>query len=239
MEKYVKYLLSDIAAAEADAAALAYHRADEDADEYDFVSAEEEEQNAPYEMLARRIGVKKEWFPPADRLNEDMQQRILDVLGRCLSAYGFILHFPDGLPVPSKYQILIDYLNKEVPVLAYHQWQIDFCDYEPNACPFGEGFCQCKSYEQWLHQLESEDSSLSFEGLDELINPHLNLLGFFLNETGKPINQSDSFEGGEEAFQDEEYDLEDEEGWENDEGYGFLFFDSRDYEPGPDDDCWN
>jgi hypothetical protein len=125
-----------------------------------FITVEEEEKTARWEPLGQWIGIKKEWFPPICRLTEDQTSRIMNALSRCLYAFGFIPHFPSGLPVSKQYEVAVDYLLQRVPILVYNTYQLDFCGYEPRSCPFGSKFCQCKVYERWLTRLNEEDDDL-------------------------------------------------------------------------------
>lgn len=156
MDKYINYLLADIAAA---TASLPVHvMSFEEEEEIPFITADEEAKGAPRELLGDLTGLKPEWFPPADRLSESQIQLLAEALADCLDAHSFIVNFPAGLPAPVRYQVLLAELKKEVPVLQYNIWQLDFCEYEPRRCPFGEAFCQCQIYERWLDQLKSNDS---------------------------------------------------------------------------------
>lgn len=153
MEKYVNYLIADLRATVQEVPATVQQKREEGEP---FLSAEEEEENAPREPLAQCLGVNPEWFPPRSRLSEQQVDRILSALNRCLHAYGFVPNFPMGLPLDRQYEVIVGHLPKSVPVLTYNAYQIDFCDYEPKGCPFGNQFCHCKVYEQWLTDAEEE-----------------------------------------------------------------------------------
>ncbi|MCB0570895.1 MAG: hypothetical protein KDC66_14065 [Phaeodactylibacter sp.] len=240
MEKYLKYLLADIGAAAENVPVATF--GDDDEDEH-FISLEEEEKSARRQALADRLGVRQEWFPPAARLKDDQMSRILEAMMYCLDVYGFIPHFPMGLPLQRKYEIMVSYLSHEVPILAHNPWQIDFCDYEPKTCPFGESFCQCKVYEQWLSRFETEEEALSAESLEALMNQQ-GIAGSFFDEDDDEEEDEDEdgfFVDDEEYDEDEEGYEMDEEDWEDDEGDDTFFFGFSDFEPGPDGDdgIWN
>ncbi len=234
MEKYLKYLLADITAASENIPVLIFDDPDE---EMPFISLEEEEKTARREPLGERIGVKQEWFPPVQRLNEEQISGILEAMANCLDAYGFIPHFPTGLPLRRQYEVLVAYLGREVPILSYNPWQIDFCDYEPRTCPFGDSYCQCKVYEQWLSKLENDDGPLDEENIQGLIEkPGLPdyLLGHDIDEEGLFRDEED------EDYYEDDFDFEDED-WDEEDDDDPFFFGFSDFEPGPDDDdgCWN
>ncbi|MEQ8702742.1 MAG: hypothetical protein RIC19_02420 [Phaeodactylibacter sp.] len=155
MDKYINYLLADIAAATVN---LPVHVLSfDDEEDIPFITAEEEAKTASRKALASVVGLKTEWFPPVERLSETQIQQVTEALTDCLDAHSFIVNFPAGLPAPIRYRVLLAELKKEVPVLQYNIWQLDFCDYKPKGCPFGEAFCQCQIYERWLDQLKSDE----------------------------------------------------------------------------------
>ncbi len=228
MDKYINYLLADIAAASANVPAFALSELDE---EEDFISLEEEEQLAPRQKLSDRLKLRPEWFPPADRLTEEHQDRVVDALLICLHSFNFVANFPDGLPTRERYQVLTDYLQQEVPILTYNSWQIDFCDYNPKTCPFGGQYCQCQMYERWLGRLQEDDEEAPPNGTD---NTSYRLPGFLFDDW---LEEAGSTYG--HPYKDEED--EDQDDWDDDDELDDnRFLDFRDFDPGPDDDgLWN
>jgi hypothetical protein len=158
MDKYINYLLADIAAATVSLPVHVLSFDDDEEEDIPFITAEEEAKTAPREILSNVVGLKREWFPPPSHLSESHMQLLTEALSDCLDAHSFIVNFPAGLPAPIRYRVLLAELEKEVPVLQYNIWQLDFCEYDPKGCPFGEAFCQCQIYERWLDQLKSSGS---------------------------------------------------------------------------------
>jgi hypothetical protein len=237
MEKYVEYLLADIA--QATAAAPAWGTDHDDDEDDPFLSVEEEAQSAAYEVLGQRVGLKPEWFPPAARLDEDQLQCILDALGDCLDAHGFTVRFPIGLPLAQQYQAVVGHLSQEVPLLSYNHWEINLCDSDPQNCPFGAAHCQCKIYSQWLDQLVDDEEILAFKSLEELFNPQLGLLEHFLEGLNQVMSQA--IEMDEEMFDELDGDEDGDpsaggEGGAPDQG---PFFDFRDLGLDPGEENWN
>jgi len=219
MEKYVKYLLADIAAATKNVPVLTLEDPDE---EMPFITVEEEEKTARWEPLGQWMGLKREWFPPACRLTDEQLARIMKAFKRCLYAFGFIPHFPTGLPMNRQYDVAVDYLSQRVPILVYNSYQLDFCSYEPKTCPFGKQYCQCKVYEQWLTRFNDDDE-------EDILDIRSNL------EDLPPLFFQEEEE--EEGFYDELDDYLDEEEWEDDEEDDFPF--GFDFGLGPDDERLN
>ncbi|MCB9051189.1 MAG: hypothetical protein H6556_17310 [Lewinellaceae bacterium] len=237
MEKYLNYLLTDIAAAATNVPVLTFEDTDEGPS---FIPLEEEEKMARREILGEWIGLRQEWFPPSGRLSDEQVIRLLEAMNRCLDVYNFIPHFPAGLPSRKRYEVMVAQLSKEVPILIHNAWQIDFCEYEPRTCPFGESFCQCKVYEQWLTHLEEDEPQ------EEDDSGTAKLPGFFFTDEDEGAEEEDFdddffFEEEEDYYEeydfDEEYEFDEDEQDEDDEPFLSGF---SDFEPGPDDGGrWN
>jgi hypothetical protein len=217
MDKYINYLLADIAAA---TTSLPVHALSfDDEEDVPFITADEEAKVAPRELLTDIVGLKSEWFPPVDRLSETQIQQVTEALVDCLDAHSFIVNFPAGLPAPVRYRILLAELKKDVPVLQYNIWQLDFCNYQPKGCPFGDAFCQCRIYERWLDQLKSnvpdEESASS--------------LPAFLFEPQEEDYSLERYRAEWDEIEEETWEFEDEE-FDNDflgllDGFDFFFDD--------------
>ncbi|TXB65604.1 hypothetical protein [Phaeodactylibacter luteus] len=201
MEKYVNYLVQDILAAMENVPH--YLMGDEEEEDLEFLTPDEEAKDAPRKPLGLIAGLDPNWFPPEERLEDDQLLQILDALNDCLDAYGFILNFPLGLPSRQRYAILAQQLRKEVPVLKYNTWQIDFCNYDTVACPFGARYCQCKVYEKWLDQLQSSP---------EPSDGPASLPDFLLN--AENAIEQDAYYYRGDAYG---YEYEEEDEWEEDE----------------------
>ncbi|MCB0579887.1 MAG: hypothetical protein KDD10_11345 [Phaeodactylibacter sp.] len=245
MEKYLNYLLTDIAAATANVPVLTFESSDEGPA---FIPLDEEEKMARREILGDWIGLRQELFPPAGRLSDAQIARLLDAMAQCLDVYNFIPHFPAGLPARKRYEVLVAQLGKEVPILMHNAWQLDFCEYEPRTCPFGESFCQCKVYEKWLTQ--AEDEELPDEETMEQMMENKRLPGFLFDKDDDDYDEDDEddyedddffFEADNEYY-DDEYGYDEEYGFdeEDEDEDGPFLSDFPGSEPGPDDGGrWN
>lgn len=238
MDKYINYLLADIAAATAEVPVYALSGFDHE--EEDFLTLEEEVETAPRRQLATHLGIKVEWFPPVERLSEPQMQRVLTALMDATISANFIINFPEELPISLRYKVMRDQLAKEVPILTQNTWQIDFCDYEPKTCVFGSEYCQCQLYERWLNRLQENEEERQNEA-EEDTDAHpqggwamqYRLPGFLFDDWVE--EPSGSYYHGEDT-DDEDWDEEDDD-WDDD---GPSISDFRDFEPGPDDDgLWN
>ena len=219
MDKYINYLLADIVAATtANLPAQVLYFDDEE--DIPFITADEEAKTAAREVLSSVIGIKQEWFPPAERLSEVQMQQLSEAISDCLDAHSFIVNFPAGLPAPIRYQVLLLELKKEVPVLQYNVWQLDFCEYEPKGCPFGAAFCQCQIYERWLDQLKRGGTEAEAAGS----------LPAFLFEPQEEDYSMDRYKAEWEIHEEDSWETEDEAEEEIDffsplDGIDFFFDD--------------
>lgn len=201
MERYIKYLLADIAAATQEEPVLAGFEEEEE-EGLIFLSLEEEERSARREPLQNAVGLKQEWFPPVTMLTEPYMELILNALEDCLDVHGFILIFPEHFPLAKQYELLVGYLDQEVPILTYNTWQIDFCNAQTGCCLLGEQYCHCKKYEEWLAEFDEDQTNEE--------------------EWDEADEEEDDFEYDEDV----DFEGEDEvEYWENEEFGDFYTFD--------------
>lgn len=86
-------------------------------------------------------------FPPVEKLTEAQASFLFDEMKRLLNAYCFFADFPKGLPVEIKYRLLRKKWDDEVVYIGEGMTCFEFCDYEPERCPFPEKFCSCKDFD--------------------------------------------------------------------------------------------
>lgn len=91
--------------------------------------------------------IPTESFPPADQLAEAQVSFLYDEMKRLLNAFCFYADFPEGLPVEIKYRLLREEWEKEAVYTGDGMTCFEFCDYEPERCPFPEKFCGCKDFD--------------------------------------------------------------------------------------------
>jgi hypothetical protein len=111
----------------------------------DYMMELEEMEEQP---MSEWFGLSKELFPAPDRLNPDQLTLMADEFEDLWAAYSFDPYFPDGLPAKRRYELMRDYLDHKCahwPGGWIHTFE--FCNYEPENCPFGEEYCRCKDFE--------------------------------------------------------------------------------------------
>ena len=53
------------------------------------------------------------------------------------------MDLPDPLPIQMAYETLAKVVDEIVPVITSGMVHLDFCEYEPDSCRFGE-YCSCR-----------------------------------------------------------------------------------------------
>lgn len=113
-------------------------------------------------------GITKDVFPPPEKLSEQELVMMVDEILKLWKAYNFIADLPENLPVEIAYKALVDYFDKPVAWISEGNLHIEFCEYEPENCPWPEEFCWCKV----LHdELNTQDLADSIKSASEEIIP--------------------------------------------------------------------
>lgn len=163
MNKYVGQLVQDIRQAA---------RSDNEvtrATRHTGISFEEEmeaietwiEDALPQEPIKAILGLEPIQFPPAARLNWRQMKVICEAFEGTLLTYNIAFDMPARLPYKTRYELLIGKLNEPVTVTDDGVIAIEFCEYSPETCPFGQRYCTCK---KWVKELPEYDLDISEQG---------------------------------------------------------------------------
>lgn len=142
MQKYLDQLIEDmhLAATQVPQSAIS-----ESTFDVEYMMELEEMEEEP---LSFWFGLEKEQFPSSDRLTEDQLKLMAYEFEKLWASFSFEPDFPEGLPAKRRYELLRDYLEHKCtywPGGWVHHFE--FCNYEPENCPFGDEFCRCKDFE--------------------------------------------------------------------------------------------
>lgn len=96
---------------------------------------------------------------------------MVDEILKLWDAYNFYAELPENLPDEIAYKVLVDHFDKPVEWVSEGTLHIEFCDYDPERCPFPEEFCKCKDVKN-----ECDDETLNSSGIGWL--PENNELPF-------------------------------------------------------------
>jgi hypothetical protein len=93
------------------------------------------------------FGLDPKQFPLSEQLSDEELGSLATSLCRLWAAFNFRPVFPDDTPGHILYPLLLNRMKEPAFVFSYGQMGVEFCNYVPEACPFGS-FCSCKS-ENW------------------------------------------------------------------------------------------
>lgn len=115
---------------------------------------------------AKRIavitGIETCSFPPRTKMTDAQTTFLYDEMSRLLSDYGFYADFPSGLPVEQKYKLLRQKWDDKFVYTGDGMTCFEFCDYEPDRCPYPETFCHCKGLDDYDDFEDFDDDSNVF-----------------------------------------------------------------------------
>jgi hypothetical protein len=144
MQHYLNQLITDIKEAAENLPEKPYYDIPPEAKGIEYVI---EWENAVEKPMHEWIGIAKENFLPPENLTDDELDMMVDEIQKLWAAYNFYADLPENLPARITYKLLVDYFDKPVAWISEGMLHIEFCDYEPEKCPFPEEFCKCKDYD--------------------------------------------------------------------------------------------
>ncbi|MCB0534835.1 MAG: hypothetical protein H6574_24225 [Lewinellaceae bacterium] len=92
------------------------------------------------------FGLEAEQFPPAEKLTEAQAHPLVDALVRLWVAHNFLPTLPNKAPARIFYPMMLARMAEPAMLLEHGMNGIEFCDFDPEGCPFGEAWCDCKEY---------------------------------------------------------------------------------------------
>lgn len=161
MEKYVSQLIEDIIAAKNNVP-LPPNPSLIDEERYPIPYLYELENSIPQKMSAL-FGLKKEQFPPAERLTEAQIESLVDAMIDLWAAFNFAFAPTEEVPTNFAYNLIVNELDEEHTYISEGTCHIDFCTGNTEGCALGE-YCYClqhqdeweKDYEEWESRSEEE-----------------------------------------------------------------------------------
>lgn len=142
MNHYLAQLISDMHLA---AGRVPLSRVAQGEFDPDYVLELEESPETP---MSQWFGLEKEMFPPSERLTAEQLEMMANEFEKLWAAFSFMPSFPEGLPTKRRYELMRDYIDH-----ACQHWpggwqhHFEFCDYEPENCPFVKEFCRCIAFD--------------------------------------------------------------------------------------------
>ncbi len=169
MERYLSHLIEDIHQARTSIKAPSH--------EWDFVDFENEGEiedmafaeeyiYGTREPLSQITGITTEMLPPPERLSVPQQDRLVQEMEALLLHHNFVAEFPTSLPPEKKYFSLRNIWDHEFVEISFGTVRIEFCDLDPDYCPFPEHCTTCEEIaiqmkidEKWEKRNGTPDST--------------------------------------------------------------------------------
>jgi hypothetical protein len=177
MKKYLAVLLSDIAEAKNNRPDFRPISDDEiipfeldDFWEANMEDSAESEAQKPTAAPKRTgnireiMGLNREQFPPADYWTEEEAAQLVIALNDLLGHYHLAADYPPNLPPLMAYSTLVGALELYAPIMPFGEWHLEFCNYNPEECPFGEAYCGCNNI--YSSDLVKTDEEKFIESMD-------------------------------------------------------------------------
>ena len=149
MQKYLNHLIADMRQAAKNLPEKPYYDIPPEAEGIEYVI---EWENAEPKPMQEWFGIARENFPPPEKLTTEQLTKMVDEILKLWEAYNFEAMLPDGLPVDVAYKVLTDFFDKPVAWVSEGTSLINFCDADPEHCPFPEEFCQCKDFDNEMDE---------------------------------------------------------------------------------------
>ena len=114
-------------------------------------------EDSPKYPMSHWFGLTKEQFPHSERLSDGQLELMTVEFEELWNAFSFEPGFPDGLPAKRRYDLMRDYLDEECshwPGGWVHHFE--FCDYDPENCPFGPVLCKCKDWDCYNYTTDNQ-----------------------------------------------------------------------------------
>ncbi len=100
----------------------------------------------PEVTMFDHFGLTPEEFPAAEKFTEEQARTLVDALVRLWIAYNFMPTVPEKAPARVFYPVMLVRMAKPAMLMKHGVTGIEFCNYYPENCPFGEEHCDCKDF---------------------------------------------------------------------------------------------
>ena len=169
LHKYIDQLLQDIAHATQNVPA-SWTSIEEEADEdFGILPWMEDMENAPTKSLEEWTNLKKEQFPPQDRLTDKQVHVLLAAIKKMLDAYNCSAVFQIEVPERIQYKVIRARFQQQVPMLKANYFFFEFCDKrnstDRSGCLLGEQYCHCIFFEDFFNKFENTEEDTDY-GID-------------------------------------------------------------------------
>lgn len=157
MENYLQQLIDDI---NESAKNVSWPVIETEQNIWDWVSEEEEDQNARIRELEEWTGIRKEMLPADPLLSDEQLSRLLEALKKMLDAHNCCFVVQIEVPGRIQYAAIRDYFDQPVKVKQHYMGFFEYCrpGTEHKACALGE-YCHCAFFKEFFKDMIDEDLS--------------------------------------------------------------------------------
>ena len=120
----------------------------------------------PDQPLHNIFGIDPQSFPPPEKLTTEQAQMLSTEILELWAAFNIEPVYPENFPLEKLYPLLVTKFKKPFLYFPMGMTGIEFCNYEPKECPFGDEYCTCK---EWSYDAKDDfdDEAENFDP-DEL-----------------------------------------------------------------------
>lgn len=158
LQRYIHQLLEDIRVATQNVPEPWYPLEEEVDEEFGVLPWMEDPENAPTKSLEEWTCLKKEQFPPENRLTDPQISSLLSAIKGMLDAYNCSAVFQIEVPERIQYRVIRERFQQEVPMLKANYFFFEFCDKKDkknrSKCILGEKYCHCAFFEAFFEKFE-------------------------------------------------------------------------------------
>jgi hypothetical protein len=90
--------------------------------------------------------VETDTFPDISKLEAEEVASLCNEVSSLLYTYNFCVILPKELPAKQKYKLLRDIWDEAYEYAAGQKTYVEFCDCDPECCPFPLNCCQCNNF---------------------------------------------------------------------------------------------
>lgn len=161
MKRYIEQLISDLKDAERYVPVqkkqtdMTENEFMEDLYEIDRITDKE-----PSEPMYNIFGIDPKYLPPVERLTVDQAQLLTMKILELWAAFNIDAVYPENFPLEKLYPLLIKKFKEPFIYFPMGHTGVKFCHYEPEECPFGQEYCDCKDI---VAEWEQDDAKIEEE----------------------------------------------------------------------------
>ncbi len=111
----------------------------------DYIVSWECAKNEPMEKI---FGISPSAFPPPEMLTEAQASQLCQAILKLWEVNSLLADIPNEVPPLILYGVLRkSWAEDGIQLITGGNMHKEFCSYEPEHCPWGLDYCQCKNFE--------------------------------------------------------------------------------------------